>query len=597
MSKTQKPIRIRHRLLTRLLLSHILIVAIPLFYTGRVLIDTAQDSIEKTILERNYEFVRRSTREIELSLNTAVDVIKNQARNQSIYEMNKSAQELAINTIITDFNYYNEISILDTRGNLLASTSFGEESFNRFSHNGIALNTILSGQSYLSDVYVSDVQLPIMDIYEPIKRHDEVVGILYAVVDLKFMWDLVGENAVGKDGQAFIINKEGLFVAHSNPKNVYLKRFFKNKEILRKIRRGQKGRTIYTNENKVEMVAAYAAFWDKGWGFMIQQPSYEAFAPARSMRLRVLQVMMGSVLLASLLAYFYTRWIVKPVNHLVSGMDRFSRGDMNYRIEKVGNDEIGTLSENFNEMADRLIEYQNTLKRTERLETLGKLASVLSHEIRNPLNSMVINIQILKREFSKECIDKRKVEKFHGILVSEIKRVDQLVSDFLLIARPPKLQRQKVAINKVLDEIVVVQVAEALKTGIRVEREYGKEPIYTNVDVAKIKQVFLNLIKNAIQAMSGGGKLVVKIDEVKAVKGLKRGLRGRFVAISFSDTGRGIPRQDLTRIFDFYYSTKKDGSGLGLAIVQQIVEEHQGEIVVESRVGKGTTFTIYLPQN
>ena len=315
------------------------------------------------------------------------------------------------------------------------------------------------------------------------------------------------------------------------------------------------------------------------------------------MRVRVFQFTALSVILASLLAFFYTRWIVAPVKDLVSGMEQFSKGALDYRIQNVSQDEIGALAENFNEMAVRLTEYQNTLKRTERLETLGKLASVLSHEIRNPLNSMVINMQILKRELAKEIVNKERVEKFYGILASEIKRVDQLVQDFLLIARPPKLELEKVAINEIIDEVSMMQVADSLQKGVRIEREYEKTPIHANVDAAKIRQVIVNLVLNAIQAMPGGGRLKIAIKEGDKQAKYKNKLPEKSLLISFSDTGHGIKHENLNKIFDFYYSTKKDGSGLGLAVVQQIIEEHNGLISVESEVNKGTTFNIYLPQN
>ncbi|MFQ6113469.1 MAG: ATP-binding protein [bacterium] len=600
MAKDRKSIKIQHRLLTRLLISHILIVALPLFLTGMVLVDTAQDSIEKTILDRNLKFARRSTRLINLKLEMAWDIIRNEAKSKSIYEMNKSAQELAINTIVSEFELFNNLSILDTLGKLIATTSFEEEISEKFSSNGMTstiLSSISNGQRFQSDVYVSDEHLPMLDIAEPIRWHNEVVGILYAVVDLKAMWDLVQENVEGKRGEAFIFNKQGVYIAHSDPKKVYSKKIFENQEIIDKIKDGEHGQTLYRTSQNVEMVAAYAPIGNFGWGFMIQQPTSEAFEPARRMRVRVFQSIIGSVLLASLLAYFYTKWIVKPVDHLVSGMERFSTGDLDYRIKKVGSDEVGTLAEHFNEMADRLIEFQNTLKRTERFETLGKLASVLSHEIRNPLNSMVINMQILKRELSKEVIDREKVERFYGIVTTEIKRVDQLVSDFLLIARPPKLERSKVALNEVLDEVVTTHVAEALNKGIRVERDYEQKPVYANVDLAKIRQVFLNLFINALQAMPGGGKLTIGMKECEDVLKSKKKERENSVEITFCDTGHGIRKEDLHKIFDFYYSTKKEGTGLGLAVVQQIVEEHQGDIAVDSNVGVGTTFTVYLPQD
>jgi len=599
MLKFGQKIQIRHRLLTRLLLSHILIVSLPLFFTGNVLVDTAQESIEETILERNLEFAFRSTRFIDLKLETAGDIVVNQAKNLSIYGMNKARLELAINTIVSDFALFNNLSVLDTLGNLIASTSFDEKVPFQFSNNGkasSALTIILEGKTFRTDVYVSEERLPLLDIAEPIKLHDEVFAILYAVVDLKAMWDIVDENVVGENGEAFIFNKDGVYIAHSDRINVYQKNKFENDEVIQWLAEKGRGSTIYKTSQNIEMVAAYAPISDYGWGAMIQQPTSEAFAPAQRMRVRVFQFMALSVILASLVAFFYTRWIVAPVKDLVSGMEQFSKGALDYRIQNVSQDEIGALAENFNEMAVRLTEYQNTLKRTERLETLGKLASVLSHEIRNPLNSMVINMQILKRELAKEIVNKERVEKFYGILASEIKRVDQLVQDFLLIARPPKLELEKVAINEIIDEVSMMQVADSLQKGVRIEREYEKIPIHANVDAAKIRQVIVNLVLNAIQAMPGGGKLKIIVKEADESAKYENKLPEKSLHISFSDTGHGIKEEHLNKIFDFYYSTKKDGSGLGLAVVQQIVEEHNGLISVKSEVDKETTFSIYLPR-
>jgi len=596
MQQLSNKIKIRNRLLTRLLLSHILIVTIPLFITGNVLVNTAQNSIRQTILDRNLEFANRSTRFIDLQLRTATDLVKSQAQFQSIFEMNKSTQELAINTLFTEFDLFRQLSVLDTLGNLIASTSFEDSLHMKFGRKdritGILAAFARDGR-YHSDVYVSDESLPMLDVAEPVTRFGEVVGILYAIVDLKAMWDIVDENKVGDRGEAFIFNNEGVYVAHTDRRKLYSNQKLVNPTVVAQIKQGKSGQLIYHQSPNVEMVAAYAPIGNYGWGAMLQQPTSEAFAPARRMRFRVMQFMFISVLLASLLAFFYSRWIVKPVKQLVSGMEQFSQGELNYRIAKVTDDEIGTLAENFNEMAERLIEFQNKLKRTEVLETLGKLASVLSHEIRNPLNSMVINMQILKRELAKEKINKERVEKFYGILAAEIKRVDQLVTDVLLIARPPQTRKEKVAINEVIDEITMMQVADSLGKGIRIEREYEKVPILANVDIAKIRQVILNLTLNAIQAMPGGGKLTIGLKETTTA--MLGNHRTKAVVLSFADSGDGISKKDLGKVFDFYYSTKDTGTGLGLAIVQQIVDEHQGRIALESQIEKGTKFTIYLP--
>ncbi len=591
MNRLINKIRVQDRLLTRLLISHILIASLPLFFTGKVLVDSAKDSIERTVLERNLEFTKRATQLIELKIETAKDILRSQARNQSIYELQKSNVDLAINTLVSEFDLFSQVTVFDTLGQVLATTSFEDDGLFHFSNNGLQSN-VFQGIGYQSEVYLSRERLPVMDIAEPIRLYGQIVGALYAVVDLKAMWELVQQNVIGRRGEAFVFNREGVYLAHSDAKNIYSEKRFKNRAVIDEIQGGRHGQLIYETDEGVQMVGAYAPIGNYGWGFMIQQPTAEAFAQAERMRVRVVQLMLGTVLLASLLAYFYSKLIVKPVNSLVSGMDRFSRGELTHRIEKVTHDEIGALAEHFNEMADRLIEYQDTLKRTERLATLSKLASVLSHEIRNPLNSMVINMQILKRELSKQVFDRQRVEKFYEILASEIKRVDQLVKDFLLVARPQTLEKAEVALDQVLDDVVMLHAADALRKGVRIERRYARS-LAVQADESKLKQVFVNLLLNAIQAMPGGGKMIIGLD---AIEGWGRGpLKKPSAVVSFTDTGVGIKADDLNKIFDFYYSTKPEGTGLGLAIVQQIIDEHMGHIAVESQVNEGTTFTIYLP--
>jgi signal transduction histidine kinase len=575
--------------------SYIFIASLPLLFTSTFLVGTAQDSIQETILDRNLQFTERSTRFIDLKIKTAKELLKNQAQHLALDWQEMGNVELAINTMVQQFDVFDEVSVIDTLGKVRSSTSFDDRGPERFGSNGWVATT-LGGLSYQSEVFIGEGRIPKLILGEPISLHTEIIGILGAVVDLQVMWDLVKENALGLQGEAFVFDQEGVYIAHSDPRKVHSEERFTNSVILQRIARGESDRALYVTDAGAEMVAAYAPIGRYGWGAMMQQPTSEAFAPARRMRTSILQIMFVTVFLASLLAYFYSRWIVRPVDHLVTGIDRFSEGDLSHRVQKVSDDEIGTLAEHFNEMADKLSEYQNTIKRTERLETLGKLASVLSHEIRNPLNSMVINMQILKREISKAEMNKLRVEKFYGILAAEIKRVDQLVTDFLLVARPPKLEKTEVAINEILDEVLLTQVADSLKKGVRIERNYSSDaPVIADIDVDKMRQVVLNLIINAIQAMPGGGKLTISLSEAMSGDHTPAAARNAAVKISFTDTGFGIKEEDRSKVFDFYYSTKADGSGLGLAIVQQIVEMHHGRIKVDSQVDVGTTFTIDLP--
>ncbi|MDZ7289830.1 MAG: ATP-binding protein [candidate division KSB1 bacterium] len=594
-------IKFRHRLFTRLLISHILLVSIPLLITGRILMHTAQTAIERTILARNLEFARRSAGTISNTLGKAREILRFSAQIPTIAKMERMSQDLMINNMVTQFPIFRRLSLIDRRGRVSSSTAYGTSAFNPEANR--MLPVILRNQSYASDVNLSPDNLPIMEIAEPITVHNEVIGALWGEVDLKAIWDVVDSNAIGKYGEAFIFHpgKNGQFIAHTNRRMVWEQRNFAERDIIDSVAAGRHNHKIYINQDGIEMIAAYAPIPQEHWGTVIQQPTSEAFAPAKQMQRQVYLLVLVSVVVAAFIAAVYTRQIVKPVNRLVSGIALIATGNLHHRIPPLGQDEISQLAGHINAMAGRLLEVQRQLKRSERLETLNKLASVLSHEIRNPLNSMVINMQLMRREFSKPRVDVRKLEMYHQIIASEIGRVEALVSNFLLIAKPPKLEKSPQNLSVLLDELIKAELSNALTKGIRVERNYKAPHLVAEADSQKLYQAFLNIFLNAIQAMPGGGRLTIGLDVLAPDTGddyarvNEQGGDVHYAAISFQDTGKGIPENELSKIFDFYYTTKEQGTGIGLSFAQQIVEEHGGRIQVKSEVGKGSEFVIYLP--
>ncbi len=579
-----------HRMFTRLLVSHLVLVSVPLLISGFFLVNAAQNAIEQTILARNLELARRSSWLIQSTIGRARDLLRLGAMNPTFFRGDRLSQEVTINNIVNQFPSLKEISILDTTGAATSSTAYGVLAEAR--SNREALDHILRRQSYTSEVYISDEKLPLMDIAEPIFVLNEVEGALWAEIDLKTIWALVDSSVVGKVGEAFIFRADGQYLAHSDRKKVLERQRFQEKDIVLDVRNGRSGHKIYVNQEGVEMIAAYAAIPEENWGTVIQQPASEAFASARLLRWQIFLLMIGSIIGAAVIATVYTRQIVKPVNQLIHGIEQISQGDLSHRILRRGRDELSAVALHFNAMAAKLLKSQARLKRSERLEMLNKMASVLSHEIRNPLNSMVINMQLMRREFRKPEFDTDKWEHFYDILSSEIRRVDDLVSNFLLLARPPKLEKSPHEISALLDNLIKVEIPEVLPQGIRVMRRYRAPHLRLNVDANKIYQVFLNIFLNAVQSMPGGGRLTVRLDTYRR----KNNEREReYAVISFTDTGKGIRPEELPKIFDFYFSTKKDGTGIGLAIALQIVEKHGGTIRVKSMMGRGSRFSVYLP--
>lgn len=223
---------------------------------------------------------------------------------------------------------------------------------------------------------------------------------------------------------------------------------------------------------------------------------------------------------------------------------------------------------------------------SERLNALTLLAAGVAHEIGNPLNSLHIHLQLVERELAGLPPEKRKeLAALVEVSRREVERLDGILTQFLRALRPAPPDLAPGSVADVLRETLNFLQHEIRDRDVLVEVEAPEALPAIPIDADQIKQAFFNIIRNAIQAMPGGGLLKIALRETD-----------RFVEIAFRDRGPGIPPEDIHRIFEPYQTTRPDGSGLGLAIVQRIVRDHGGQIEVHSRPGEGTTFTILLPR-
>ena len=233
---------------------------------------------------------------------------------------------------------------------------------------------------------------------------------------------------------------------------------------------------------------------------------------------------------------------------------------------------------------------QEEILRMDRLVSLGKLASGIAHELRNPLAGIKTTAQALGEEMSGE--DSRR-EYLHRI-TKEIDRLNDLLKTFFSFAKPQNLNLVHCHIKEIINEIIPFLIKEIADKGIRFNETYHPKLSKIKVDKTQMHQVFLNLFLNAIQAMPNGGEL--KIEASPMVSTSPEGLKQNFIKVVISDTGKGIPPHIVHKIFDPFFTTKPKGIGLGLSITYQIIKKHLGTIKVESQWERGTSFVINLPE-
>ena len=282
-----------------------------------------------------------------------------------------------------------------------------------------------------------------------------------------------------------------------------------------------------------------------------------------------------------------------PLGELAAAAERVAEGDLGVRVRAVRRDEVGRLISTFNQMVERLREQralESRLRRAERASAIGRLAAAVAHEIRNPLNLISLSVGHLGTEF--RPADPAQSEEFSRTVTAvreELKRLNQMVSDFLSYGRPPRLAPRPCRVEELLDEVLSLTAAKAKEQRIEVARRLAPDLPQVKADPEALKTCFLNVVVNALQAMPTGGRLAVE-----AVAGHTPSGR-QAVTVTIRDTGAGISPADLERILEPYFSTREAGVGLGLAITQRILEEHGGEIRVESGAGSGTAFHLDIP--
>jgi len=347
-------------------------------------------------------------------------------------------------------------------------------------------------------------------------------------------------------------------------------------------------RAIYAANNNIEWTQPMA-LGDRPFGeiriglttALVQRDLNESLRPsALAAGLALLIAVVTSLLLAQL--------VLRPMHIIRSSLSRLGRGDLGATLDLRDDDEFRELGDVFDQVSAQLraaspagLTRAQLAELSRRIAMVGRLTAGVAHEMKNPLNAMTIHLELLKQKLAQG-----KPASMHAdVIEQEIRRLDERIQGFLRFVRPDEVKFGAVALAPLLGSVLDAVQLEAQRANVSIARHCGDGALLVEGDAAQLRDVFLNLAQNAIQAMPKGGRLTVSC----------AALPDRRVRVRVEDTGVGIAPENLTRIFELYYTTKERGTGVGLSMVYRTVQIHNGEIDVESTVGVGTTFIVVLP--
>lgn len=292
-------------------------------------------------------------------------------------------------------------------------------------------------------------------------------------------------------------------------------------------------------------------------------------------------VAISAIIMITIIGSIIAINITAPVKKLLNATERLASGDLNAEVNVKTKDEIGSLARSFDQMTRELKLSRDKLVQSEKLAAIGKLSAGIAHEIRNPLTSMKMIIQLLRKKFQQDESAKESLQ----IILNEIDRLELIISGFLDFARPLELSLKPTNIANVIAEVTSLMQANLKHRKIKLIEKIDENIPEIMLDNNRMKQVLMNIILNSMQAMPEGGTITIQCHYNQYEQR---------IYIEISDTGIGMSQNVLDHAFEPFFSAKSNGTGMGLANVKKIIDLHNGDIKIESAEGKGTRVIISL---
>ncbi|MBI4264525.1 MAG: sensor histidine kinase [Acidobacteria bacterium] len=563
---------------TRLALLMAAAAVVPLLGYGAVSIVSLRTGAQQAVILGNQNVALQVAEQIELYVTGSVRILRALAAELQQTGLERWQQDRILKNYVLEFAEFRELTLLDDNGNAIVSSRLGAPTVSVPGSEAVGVDGALMSQFALDNDLLPTAVFAV-------RLAGDVEGWLVGRLNLEAMWRMVDRIRVGEQGYALVVTNDGQLLAHGDPDE--------KSRVARGDNLREQGHPLVlqlTPEANAEPTAA-AQYEDQrgdvlgvaarlpalGWTVLVEQPLTEAFAIPIRMQWQLAFAITVALLAMLGAGYVWGSRFIEPILKLTRGTRALAEGRLDERVAVESADEIGQLGVAFNNMADRLVELQEDVKKKERQAIFGRIAVGLVHDLQTPIQNVGNSCKLIVKMF--DDLEYRDV--FKRTVERDLAQLKRVLDDLRNVAKPAPLEKFPLDVNKALAELVESMQATAESAGLEIETELVFGPLYIEGDLFALNRVYRNLLMNAMQATPPRGRVVVRTFR-----------QAERAVIEVADTGCGIPGERLGAIFDDFVTTKRRGLGLGLAISKKIVEQLGGTIAVASEVGLGSTFTL-----
>ena len=498
---------------TKLVLLLVVAALLPLCVFGVLAIRSAREAAFQAIEQGYLPVAERAAAQINDYVINSEAILRALAQHLGQTDLQPWQKERVIRNYVVSFDEYREIYLTDRDGKQIATSQLGNKLESRA--NDPAFQAAIEGMVYRSPVFLSKNLTPSIIIALPITSLGQVQGVVTGEVNLLSMWHLVDSIRLGQEGYAFVVSESGQLLAHGRgaekPK-VLQEVNLSGVGIVKDVLAGQPGVAVYQGERAdgvVEMVGVSAPISSLGWGLIIEQPTYEAYAQARLMTVELIGLIGFFIIFMIVIGMMGgRRQVVAPIQELLKATTRISGGNLTEKVTISTGDEFQTLGESFNHMSSRLVELQDQIRRDERAVVFGRIAAGLAHDLRHPIRNIENNSRLLMRKYE----DPVYREQFSRIVSREFTNVNRFLDDLRDLTHPIPMTVIPLDIAHLLSEVTEALQEEAGGRQSEVMLEGQPGACYVLADRFAISRVFNNLIRNGLEAISNGGKISISIN-------------------------------------------------------------------------------------